>query len=68
MPIRKSILMMSNLMMLTMVARRAGDEVLARDAETVAVRDAGCSVRDDETLVAALLPVGDGLLTAVLRG
>ena len=48
----------------------AGDRVAdptQRDAETVAVRDAGRSVRDDETLVAALLPVGDGLLTAVRR-
>lgn len=48
----------------------AGDRVAdptQRDAETVAVRDAGRTVRDDETLVAALLPVGDGLLTAVRR-
>jgi predicted O-methyltransferase YrrM len=40
----------------------------ARDPETVAVRDLGRSVRDDERLVPALLPVGDGLLVAVKRG
>lgn len=38
-----------------------------RDAHTVAVREAGRLVRDDELLVPALLPVGDGLLVAVRR-
>jgi predicted O-methyltransferase YrrM len=35
-----------------------------RDAETVAIRELGRTVRDHETLVPALLPVGDGLLVA----
>jgi predicted O-methyltransferase YrrM len=39
----------------------------ARDPETVSVRDLGRAVRDDERLVSALLPVGDGLLAAVYR-
>jgi predicted O-methyltransferase YrrM len=38
-----------------------------RDAETVALRELGKSVRDDDRLVPALLPVGDGLLVAVRR-
>ena len=38
-----------------------------RDPETVAIRELGRSVRDDERLVACLLPVGDGLLVAVKR-
>ncbi|MDX6274587.1 MAG: hypothetical protein QOJ92_1797 [Frankiales bacterium] len=37
----------------------------ARDAATVAVRELGKRVREDETLVSTLLPVGDGLLVAV---
>ena len=39
-----------------------------RDADTVAVREVGRVVRDHERLTAALLPVGDGLLVAVLTG
>lgn len=39
----------------------------ARDPETVAIRDVGRVVRDDERLVPVLLPVGDGLLAAVYR-
>ncbi len=39
-----------------------------RDAETVAVREAGRAVRDDETLVPVLIPLDDGLLAAVKRG
>ncbi len=39
-----------------------------RDPETVAIRETGRSVRDDEDLVPAMLPVGDGLLVAVKRG
>jgi predicted O-methyltransferase YrrM len=39
----------------------------ARDPETVAIRDLGRAVRDDERLVSALLPAGDGLLAAVYR-
>lgn len=38
-----------------------------RDADTVALRELGKSVRDDERLVPALLPVGDGLLLAAKR-
>ena len=38
-----------------------------RDATTVAVRDLGKRLRDDERLQIALLPVGDGLLTAIKR-
>ncbi|GAA4357707.1 O-methyltransferase [Angustibacter luteus] len=39
-----------------------------RDETTTAIRELGKRVRDDERLVSALLPTGDGLLTAVLRG
>ena len=38
-----------------------------RDPETVAIRELGRRVREDERLVTALLPVGDGLLVAVKR-
>jgi predicted O-methyltransferase YrrM len=38
-----------------------------RDATTIAVRELGKSVRDDDRLVPVLLPVGDGLLAAVKR-
>ncbi len=38
-----------------------------RDAITTAVRDVGRQVRDDERLLPALLPTGDGLLVAVRR-
>jgi predicted O-methyltransferase YrrM len=38
-----------------------------RDSETVAIRELGKAVRDDERLVPCLLPVGDGLLVAVKR-
>jgi predicted O-methyltransferase YrrM len=38
-----------------------------RDETTVAVRELGKQVRDDERLVSALLPTGDGLLVAVRR-
>jgi predicted O-methyltransferase YrrM len=49
----------------------AGDKVAdptQRDADTVAVRDAGRLVRDDENLTSMLVPLGDGLLAAVKRG
>lgn len=49
----------------------AGDKVAdptQRDSETVAVREAGRLVRDDETLFAVMIPLGDGLLAAVKRG
>ncbi|MGH8777112.1 MAG: O-methyltransferase [Jiangellaceae bacterium] len=36
-----------------------------RDPDTVAIRELGRAVRDDERLLPALLPVGDGLLVAV---
>lgn len=39
----------------------------ARDRDTVAIRDLGRAVRDDERLVPVLLPVADGLLAAVYR-
>ena len=35
-----------------------------RDAETVAIRELGRAVADNESLVSLLLPVGDGLLVA----
>ncbi len=35
-----------------------------RDPETVTIRELGRAVRDDETLMPLLLPVGDGLLLA----
>jgi predicted O-methyltransferase YrrM len=38
-----------------------------RDETTIAVRELGKRVRDDERLVPALLPSGDGLLLAVVR-
>jgi predicted O-methyltransferase YrrM len=38
-----------------------------RDPDTVAIRELGRTVRDDERLLPALLPVGDGLLVAVKR-
>ena len=38
-----------------------------RDAETVTIRELGKAVRDDDRVVTALLPVGDGLLCAVKR-
>ncbi|GAB2469625.1 O-methyltransferase [Jatrophihabitans fulvus] len=39
-----------------------------RDHETTVLRELGRTVRDDERLVAAMLPVGDGLLVAARRG
>jgi len=38
-----------------------------RDPDTVAMRELGRTVRDDETLVPVLLHAGDGLLAAVKR-
>lgn len=38
----------------------------ARDADTVALRELGRTVRENERLTPALLPVGPGLLAAVL--
>jgi len=38
-----------------------------RDPETVAMRDLGRAVREDERLVPVLLHAGDGVLAAVLR-
>jgi predicted O-methyltransferase YrrM len=38
-----------------------------RDPETVAIRGTLTALQDDERFVVALLPVGDGLLTAVRR-
>jgi predicted O-methyltransferase YrrM len=38
-----------------------------RDADTIAIRDLGKTVRDDPRLVAALVPIGEGLLIAVKR-
>ncbi len=39
-----------------------------RDAETVALREVSRLVHDNDRLTSALLPVGDGLLVAVLGG
>lgn len=39
----------------------------ARDAATVALREVGKRVREDDSLVSTLLPVGDGLLVATKR-
>jgi predicted O-methyltransferase YrrM len=47
------------------LARNRVGESGARDEYTVAVRELGKRVRDDERLVPAMLPVGDGLLVAV---
>ena len=41
-------------------------EPTARDAETVAMRELARSVRDEERLTSALIPVGSGLLVGVL--
>jgi predicted O-methyltransferase YrrM len=38
-----------------------------RDADTTSLRELGKRVRDDDRLVPALLPVGDGLLVAAKR-
>jgi predicted O-methyltransferase YrrM len=38
-----------------------------RDPETVVIRDLGRTIREDPRVVAALLPVGDGLLVATKR-
>jgi predicted O-methyltransferase YrrM len=38
-----------------------------RDADTIVLRDLGKSVRDDDRLLSAMLPVGDGLLVAAKR-
>jgi predicted O-methyltransferase YrrM len=38
-----------------------------RDPDTLAIREVGRMIRDDERLVPLLLPVGDGLLCAVKR-
>jgi predicted O-methyltransferase YrrM len=38
-----------------------------RDPDTVTLRDLGRAVREDDRLVAALLPVGDGLLVGARR-
>lgn len=39
----------------------------ARDEQTTVLRDLGKSLRDDDRLLSALLPVGDGVLAAVKR-
>jgi predicted O-methyltransferase YrrM len=41
-------------------------EPTARDAETVAMRELARTVRDEERLTSALIPVGTGLLVGVL--
>jgi predicted O-methyltransferase YrrM len=45
---------------------RIGDPA-ARDPDTVAVREIVKEMRDAEDRIPALLPTGDGLLTAVRR-
>jgi predicted O-methyltransferase YrrM len=42
-------------------------DISARDTETAALRELGKTVRDDDRMVAALLPVGDGLLAGAKR-
>jgi predicted O-methyltransferase YrrM len=39
----------------------------SRDAQTTVLRDLGKTLRDDDRLMPALLPVGDGVLAAVKR-
>jgi predicted O-methyltransferase YrrM len=39
----------------------------SRDADTIALRELGKTVRDDDRVIPSLLPVGDGLLVAVKR-
>jgi predicted O-methyltransferase YrrM len=39
----------------------------ARDETTATLRDLGKALRDDESLISALLPVGDGVVAAVKR-
>ncbi|MFC7545185.1 O-methyltransferase [Plantactinospora sp. GCM10030261] len=46
---------------------RIGDPA-ARDVATVTIREVIKAIRESEDWVAALLPAGDGLLTAVRRG
>jgi len=41
-------------------------EPTARDAETVAMRELAKTVREEERLTSALIPVGTGLLVGVL--
>ncbi len=38
-----------------------------RDPDTTAIRELGRAVRDEDSLVPVLLPIGDGLLVAVKR-
>ena len=38
-----------------------------RDPDTVALRELGAQLRDDDRVVPVLLPVGDGLLAAIKR-
>lgn len=45
---------------------RAADRT-ARDPQTVAAREIARTVREDETLLPAVLPIGDGLLVATKR-
>jgi predicted O-methyltransferase YrrM len=40
----------------------------ARDPQTVGWREVARSIREDETLLSAVLPIGDGLLVATKRG
>ena len=40
----------------------------ARDPQTVAWRETTRTIRDDETLLSAVLPIGNGLLVATKRG
>jgi predicted O-methyltransferase YrrM len=43
-------------------------ERTVRDPQTVAWRQISHTIRDDETLLAAVLPIGNGLLVATKRG
>jgi predicted O-methyltransferase YrrM len=39
----------------------------SRDEQTTVLRDLGKTLREDDRLIPALLPVGDGVLAAVKR-
>jgi predicted O-methyltransferase YrrM len=50
-----------------LAAGRIADRT-ARDPQTVAWREIARALREDETLLPAVLPIGDGLLVATRRG
>ncbi len=50
-----------------LAAHRVADRT-ARDPQTVAWREVAKTIREDETLLSAVLPIGNGLLVATKRG